>query len=117
MISTNPKHQTRPGHNQPLTFGRDHRLRRRLFTEASFQHKARVNLYWLRWLLDQHISGITTILDPMGGVECAGHHLPVGRRQPTSTHAIPPSHHHQSPLLRPVQQLEPQVRHCLRRQS
>lgn len=68
MISTIPKPQPRPGHNQPLTFGRDHALRRRLFTENSFQHKARVNLYWLAWLLHQHTSPTTTVLDPMGGV-------------------------------------------------
>lgn len=68
MTSTIPKPQSSPGHNQPLTFGRDHHLRRRLFTESSFQHKARTNLLWLSWLLNQHVSCITTILDPMGGV-------------------------------------------------
>ena len=57
-----------PGHNQPLTFGRDHRLRRRFFTQESFQHKARTNLFWLGWLLDQHTADTTTVLDPMGGV-------------------------------------------------
>jgi len=66
MISAPTK--PRPRHNQPLTFGRDHHLRRKLFTEESFQHKARVNLYWLAWLLHQHIPPTTTVLDPMGGV-------------------------------------------------
>ena len=67
MISTTPNPQARPGPNQVLTFGRDHHLRRRYFTEESFQHKARTNLFWLGWLLDQHIPDTTTVLDPMGG--------------------------------------------------
>lgn len=67
MITT-PNPQSSPGPNQVLTFGRDHHLRRRLFTEESFQHKARTNLYWLAWLLDQYTTDTTTILDPMGGV-------------------------------------------------
>jgi SAM-dependent methyltransferase len=74
MTNTTPNPQSGPGHNHlpaqtgVLTFGRDHHLRRRLFTESSFQHKARVNLYWLAWLLHQHTSPTTTVLDPMGGV-------------------------------------------------
>ena len=67
MINPTPNFQSRPGSNQPLTFGRDHRLRRQFFTEESFQHKARTNLYWLAWLLDQHIPDTATVLDPMGG--------------------------------------------------
>lgn len=67
MTNPNPNPQSRPGSNQPLTFGRDHRLRRQFFTEESFQHKARTNLFWLAWLLDQHTTYTTTILDPMGG--------------------------------------------------
>jgi len=50
-----------------LTFKRDHHLRRRFFTEATFQHKARVNLYWLAWLLDQTTNCHDIVLDPMGG--------------------------------------------------
>ena len=50
-----------------LKFKRDHHLRRRLFVEASFEHKARMNLYWLAWLLDQHTRPGEMVLDPMGG--------------------------------------------------
>ncbi len=50
-----------------LKFKRDHHLRRRLFAEASFEHKARMNLYWLAWLLDQHTRPGEMVLDPMGG--------------------------------------------------
>lgn len=68
MTNTTPNHQTRPGHSQALPFGRDHWLRRLFFVEESFQHKARTNLYWLAWLLDQHTPPTTRVLDPMGGV-------------------------------------------------
>lgn len=67
MINTTPNRQSSPGHNRPLNFGRDHCLRRLLFTEESFQHKAKTNLLWLAWLLDHHTAN-TTVLDPMGGV-------------------------------------------------
>lgn len=50
-----------------LTFQRDHHLRRKLFTEETFQHKARINLFWLAWLLDQHTALGKIVLDPMGG--------------------------------------------------
>lgn len=53
--------------NLPMTFKRDHRLRRRLFSERSFQHKARSNLYWLAWLIDTCTAPGELILDPMGG--------------------------------------------------
>lgn len=51
----------------PLTFGRDHHLRRKIFVEASFEHKARINLYWLAWLLDRYTDPGQIVLDPMGG--------------------------------------------------
>lgn len=50
-----------------LTFKRDHHLRRRFFIEQSFTHKAKLNLYWLAWLLDQHTDLHDIVLDPMGG--------------------------------------------------
>ena len=52
---------------QNLTFQRDHHLRRKFFTEETFQHKARINLFWLAWLLDHHTDPGKTVLDPMGG--------------------------------------------------
>ena len=50
-----------------MIFKRDHHLRRLLFVERSFQHKARSNLYWLSWLLDKHTAAGEIVLDPMGG--------------------------------------------------
>ena len=50
-----------------LTFRRDHHLRRRFFVERSFEHKARVNLFWLAWLLDQYTQPGDLVLDPLGG--------------------------------------------------
>jgi SAM-dependent methyltransferase len=51
----------------PHSFGRDHHLRQRLFTPTTFQHKARVNLYWLAWLLDHYTAQGQPVLDPFGG--------------------------------------------------
>ena len=50
-----------------LAFGRDHHLRARLFVPMTFQHKARINLYWLAWLLDRYGCSDQLVLDPMGG--------------------------------------------------
>jgi SAM-dependent methyltransferase len=62
---TVPQAQITP--TSPLTFERDHHLRRRIFTEETFHHKARSNLFWLAWLLDQYTDVHETVLDPMGG--------------------------------------------------
>lgn len=51
----------------PKKFPRDHRLRRLFFTEESFTHKARTNLFWLAWLIDKTTEQGNLVLDPMGG--------------------------------------------------
>lgn len=57
-----------PGPEEPLTFARDHHLRRRLgFAESTFEHKAKLNLNWLAWLLHEHTDPGSVILDPMAG--------------------------------------------------
>lgn len=57
-----------PGPNEPLTFARDHHLRRRLgFAESTFEHKAKLNLNWLAWILNEHTDSGSVILDPMAG--------------------------------------------------
>ena len=54
---------------EPQTFARDHHLRRRLgFSERSFEHKAKLNLNWLAWLLHEHTAPGSVVLDPMGGI-------------------------------------------------
>jgi len=51
-----------------LTFARDHHLRRHLgFAEATFEHKAKLNLNWLAWLLNEHTDPGSVVLDPMAG--------------------------------------------------
>jgi len=58
-----------PGPESPQTFARDHHLRRHLgFAEASFEHKAKLNLNWLAWLLHEHTAPGSVILDPMAGI-------------------------------------------------
>ena len=53
---------------QPQTFQRDHHLRRRLgFAEATFEHKAKLNLNWLAWLLNEHTDPGSVVLDPLAG--------------------------------------------------
>jgi len=53
---------------EPRTFARDHHLRRRLgFAERSFEHKAKLNLNWLAWLLNKHTAPGSVVLDPMAG--------------------------------------------------
>jgi len=57
-----------PGLNEPLTFARDHHLRRYLgFAESTFEHKAKLNLNWLAWLLNEYMDPGSVILDPMAG--------------------------------------------------
>ncbi|HUX75722.1 MAG TPA: hypothetical protein VMY40_03660 [Anaerolineae bacterium] len=57
-----------PGPAEPQTFARDHHLRRRLgFAEATFEHKAKLNLNWLAWLLNEHTDPGSVILDPLAG--------------------------------------------------
>lgn len=57
-----------PGPESPQTFARDHHLRRRLgFAESSFEHKAKLNLNWLAWLLHEHTAPGSVVLDPMAG--------------------------------------------------
>jgi len=59
---------SRPGPAEPQTFARDHHLRRRLgFAESTFEHKAKLNLNWLAWLLNEHTAPGSVILDPMAG--------------------------------------------------
>jgi len=59
---------SRPGPNEPLTFARDHHLRRHLgFAESTFEHKAKLNLNWLAWLLNEHTVPGSVVLDPMAG--------------------------------------------------
>jgi len=59
---------SRPGPNEPLTFARDHHLRRHLgFAESTFEHKAKLNLNWLAWLLNEHTAPGSVVLDPMAG--------------------------------------------------
>jgi len=61
---------SRPGSgpSEPLTFARDHHLRRHLgFAEATFEHKAKLNLNWLAWLLNEHTDPGSVVLDPMAG--------------------------------------------------
>ena len=56
------------GSDGPLTFARDHHLRRRLgFAESTFEHKAKLNLNWLAWLLNKHTAPGSVVLDPMAG--------------------------------------------------
>jgi len=57
-----------PGPAEPQTFQRDHHLRRRLgFAEATFEHKAKLNLNWLAWLLNEHTDPGSVVLDPLAG--------------------------------------------------
>jgi len=57
-----------PGPESPQTFARDHHLRRRLgFAESTFEHKAKLNLNWLAWLLYEHTAPGSVVLDPMAG--------------------------------------------------
>lgn len=57
-----------PGPAEPQTFARDHHLRRHLgFAEATFEHKAKLNLNWLAWLLNEHMAPGAVVLDPMAG--------------------------------------------------
>jgi len=57
-----------PGPKEPLTFARDHHLRRYLgFAERTFEHKAKLNLNWLAWLLNEHTDPGSAVLDPMAG--------------------------------------------------
>ena len=59
---------SRPGPNEALTFARDHHLRRYLgFAESTFEHKAKLNLNWLAWLLNEYMDPGSVILDPMAG--------------------------------------------------
>lgn len=51
----------------PTPAKRDYYLRKKLFTEESFFHKAKYNLYWLAELIHKYIPAGETILDPMGG--------------------------------------------------
>lgn len=51
----------------PTPAKRDYHLRKKLFTEESFFHKAKYNLYWLAQLIHKHIPAGVPILDPMGG--------------------------------------------------
>ena len=64
---------------QPQTFARDHHLRRRLgFAEATFEHKAKLNLNWLAWLLHEHTAPGSVVLDPLAGtgsIPTAHHNL------------------------------------------
>ncbi|HUW14127.1 MAG TPA: DNA methyltransferase [Anaerolineae bacterium] len=57
-----------PGPEPPQTFQRDHHLRQRLgFAESTFEHKAKLNLNWLAWLLHEHTAPGSIVLDPMAG--------------------------------------------------
>jgi SAM-dependent methyltransferase len=59
---------SRSGQGAPLTFARDHHLRRYLgFAESSFEHKAKANLNWLAWLINTYTDPGDTILDPLAG--------------------------------------------------
>jgi predicted RNA methylase len=51
-----------------LELGSDRALRRRLFTEASFEHPAKLNLNLLSWLLERYTRPGDTIADPMAGI-------------------------------------------------
>ena len=63
-----PNTVSHPGPGEPVTFARDHHLRRHLgFAEATFEHKAKLNLNWLAWLLNEHMDPGSVILDPMAG--------------------------------------------------
>ena len=64
-----PNAITSPVQDAPLTFPRDHHLRRRLgWSEETFEHHAKCNLTWLAWLLNEYTDPGAIVLDPMAGV-------------------------------------------------
>jgi hypothetical protein len=51
-----------------LDFGSDIGLRQQLFSRASFAHPAKLNLYFLDYLVQQYTRSGDTVADPMAGV-------------------------------------------------